>query len=454
MPTGRSSTRTSMPPWLRLHVGDARDIAEMLPRTKCLDATITSPPYGPTIDYGHAAQIGFGQAYDAYLADMERLLGVLWGRTRDTGSLWLIVDSFKERARSGMSRLVPLPFDLAGLAEKAGWVLQDVIIWQKDHTLPWSGQGRLRNSFEYILMLAKGAEFKYRLDRIRESSGLQDWWHRYPERYSPSGAAPTNVWQFPIPRQGSWGNGVIEHRCPLPDGLVQRIVELSTDPGDVVCDPFAGIGTVLAVAEALDRRSIGVELVKDHAEQFYAVVLPETMARIQVSTQSGSRLRFARQIAHLRHAKLARTLVKRLASLGTPVAAAVAQATVKLPSREHPYSVGAQHIKLYLSGDADVEQASQRAQELLRRRPLSKFGIEASVDVRRLDEWVSPDAGGWSRVSLVGTRFSRFDNHVAPTTAEPLVLIDIDAEALSRALTPPDRKSASAELPNEEPMNS
>lgn len=446
MLSGRPNKRAYTPSWQRLHVGDARDIDTILPKRKCLDATITSPPYGPTIDYGHASQIGFGQAYDDYLSDMQRLLEVLWRRTRNTGSLWLIVDSFKERSAGGMSRLVPLPFDLADLAEKAGWVLQDVVIWHKDHTLPWSGQGRLRNSFEYVLMLAKGPGFKYRLDRIRDSSGVQDWWHRYPERYSPSGAAPTNVWQFPIPRQGSWGNGVIEHRCPLPDGLVQRIVELSTDPGDVVCDPFAGVGTVLAVAEALERRSVGVELVTDHAEQFYASVLPETIARLQLSTRSRSRLRFARQIAQLRHAKLTRTLVKRLASQGTPVAAAVAHATVTLPSAAQPYSVGAQHIKLYVPAGTDAEQADHRAKELLKRRPLSKFGIEATVDISRLDEWVSPDAGIWCRLSLVGTRFAPFDNHVVPTSDDPVVLIDIRADALASALAPAEKKSAAAEL--------
>jgi len=223
--------------WRRLHVGDARNLAEILPNRKCLNVTITSPPYGPTIDYGHDAQIGFGQTYESYLADMQRLLDVLWERTRDTGSLWLIVDTYKQRAQGGLSRLVPLPFDLAKLAENAGWTLQDVVIWHKDHTLPWSGQGRLRNSFEYVLMFAKGRDFKYRLNKIRDVAGIQDWWHRYPERYSPSGAAPTNVWTIPIPRQGSWGNGLIEHRCPLPDALVQRIVELSTDRGDIVCAP-------------------------------------------------------------------------------------------------------------------------------------------------------------------------------------------------------------------------
>lgn len=426
--------------WLRMHVGDARQLDSLLPARQCLDVTITSPPYGPTIDYGDPKQMGHGQSYSAFLADMKRVLEVLHARTRDSGSLWLIVDSFKERI-GGMSRLVPLPFDLAQSAEECGWVLQDVIIWQKDHTLPWSGQGRLRNSFEYVLMLVKGGGFKYRLDRIRDSSALQEWWHRYPERYSPAGAAPTNVWYFPIPRQGSWGNGVVEHRCPLPEGLVARIVELTTDPDDVVCDPFAGVGTVIAVAEALGRRGVGVELISDHAEQFYASVLPETVARLRQRTSNG-RLRFARRVAHLRHAKLARMLVKGLANRAIPVAAATSRASVRLPTRAQPYSVGKQQINLYVPDGIDEAAAAQAGRELLTRRPLSKFGIEAAVEVRPLTRWKPPLRGRWTRVSLIGTRYTPFDNHVIPNDADPVVLINFGVESLSdespvRAASPP-----------------
>jgi hypothetical protein len=283
-------------------------------------------------------------------------------------------------------------------------------------------------------MLAKGPRFKYRVGRVRDVAGLQDWWQRYPERYSPSGAAPTNVWQIPIPRQGSWGNGIIEHRCPLPDELVRRILELSTDRGDTVCDPFAGVGTVLAVAEALDRRSVGVELVDTFAEQFYASVLPDTLDRIQALPDSTSRVRFARDIARLRHAKLVRTLVKRLQAGGTPVVAALANATLRSPSRTAPYSVGSQHIQLVLQTDADADSARSAAAELLRRRPLSKFGIKANVEVSHVDAWSTLSAGRWCRVSLTGNRFMRFQNHVEPTSENPIVLIDIQTAALARAL--------------------
>ncbi|MEN1679331.1 MAG: DNA methyltransferase [Planctomycetota bacterium] len=55
------------------------------------------------------------------------------------------------------------------------------------------------------------------------------------------------------------------HGCQMPEQLLGRIVRVSTDPGDLVLDPFAGSGTTLAVAKKLGRRWLGVELSEDYA---------------------------------------------------------------------------------------------------------------------------------------------------------------------------------------------
>ena len=52
------------------------------------------------------------------------------------------------------------------------------------------------------------------------------------------------------------------HKQQTPIQLLLRIILSSTNPGDVVLDPFAGSGTTLVVAEQLGRKSIGVELDK------------------------------------------------------------------------------------------------------------------------------------------------------------------------------------------------
>ena len=50
------------------------------------------------------------------------------------------------------------------------------------------------------------------------------------------------------------------HKQQAPIQLLLRIILSSTNPGDVVLDPFAGSGTTLVVAEQLGRKSIGIEL--------------------------------------------------------------------------------------------------------------------------------------------------------------------------------------------------
>lgn len=57
------------------------------------------------------------------------------------------------------------------------------------------------------------------------------------------------------------------HICPLQLEVIQRCIELWTNPGDIVLDPFAGIGSVPYVAVTMGRRGIGVELKESYFEQ-------------------------------------------------------------------------------------------------------------------------------------------------------------------------------------------
>ena len=50
------------------------------------------------------------------------------------------------------------------------------------------------------------------------------------------------------------------HPCQLPVPLLERAVLMTTDPGDVVLDPFLGTGTTAIAARALGRRCVGIEL--------------------------------------------------------------------------------------------------------------------------------------------------------------------------------------------------
>lgn len=51
-----------------------------------------------------------------------------------------------------------------------------------------------------------------------------------------------------------------KHICPLQLDVIERCIDLWTNPGDIVLDPFAGIGSVPYQAVLMGRRGLGVEL--------------------------------------------------------------------------------------------------------------------------------------------------------------------------------------------------
>ncbi len=57
------------------------------------------------------------------------------------------------------------------------------------------------------------------------------------------------------------------HGCQMPEQLLGRVIRISSNPGDVVLDPFAGSGTTLAVAKKLGRQYMGIELSKDYVSR-------------------------------------------------------------------------------------------------------------------------------------------------------------------------------------------
>ena len=57
-----------------------------------------------------------------------------------------------------------------------------------------------------------------------------------------------------------------EHPCQMPEAVLERIIRVASNPGDLVLDPFAGSGTTVAVAKKLGRKYLGVELSDVYAD--------------------------------------------------------------------------------------------------------------------------------------------------------------------------------------------
>lgn len=291
-----------------LYTGDSRNIEKIL-RTnfqeeKFINSIITSPPYADKKNYeaDTELQIGFGQDYNEYLEELRSVYKQIYNIAEDDSTLWLIVNSIKKDGR-----MVNIPFDIAEVcqnleniskckncnsslkeqkdtkifkcpncdwsydAKEDSWILQDVAIWNKIRARPWSGKGKFRNVFEYILCFSKNKNnFKFNLDNVRiaDTDKLEKWWLKTPERYNPKGKSPDNIWEYITPTQGDWGSWDIDHPAPFPPELIERIIRLSTDENDVVLDPFAGSGMVLSQAEAMNRKPVGVELSEKYSKMY------------------------------------------------------------------------------------------------------------------------------------------------------------------------------------------
>jgi len=371
-----------------IHQQDSRRLEIVLgryssPRHPLLTTTITSPPYGALKDYGDQRQIGYGQAHDEYLVDMRRVFRAVFQHTRDDGSLWVIADTLRRPSGKDVWTMQLVPFELARQAEGEGWMLRDVVVWVKDKTLPWSSRGRMRNGFEYVLFFVKSSRFKYHVERLRQPDDLEQWWVRYPERYNPEGKAPANVWAVPIPVQGSWANTAIQHACPLPADLVERMMLLSTDPGDVVFDPFAGSGVVVAEAQRLERRGLGVELVRRHIDAFHTTVLPEITERRGADIVQELRSRseeLQRTILDLRAVKYPKTLTLQARASDNTLPKPLAAYSFRKSSlrRDGHLDVA---VTFVLEEGADAARYLDAVEKASQRRPASKFGITPSLSV-------------------------------------------------------------------------
>lgn len=369
--------------WNRFQIADARDISQFLGTQPVVDVTITSPPYWDIKNYGTRNQIGFEQTLDEYLDDLVGVFSAVWRSTKPTGSLWVIMKSVK---KSG--KLYQLPFLLSERLTAhthEPWILQDELVWQKTHTLPWAHRQKLTDNFEHILCFSKSKEFALRMDAVRSPEGMTNWWVKYPERYHPLGKALSNVWEIAIPTQGSWGNGHFEHFCPLPVELARRAIILSTDTDGTVLDPFAGTGSVAVAANQLGRKWLAFDINKVYRKMFERRLEHEGAVVTSHETRGDTAL--ARTNLSLRQLKYALLLYKRVAPSqrltveDVPVIVVTAGRRQKSAS---PYWVTGVRVQFVLSDRTYRSQGvtvAKSVREQSGQPPLSKFQIEVEVEV-------------------------------------------------------------------------
>ena len=369
-----------------LNVGDAQELFGLWKGLPPPRSIITSPPYLDMHDYGNTSQIGVrGQSVKDYLKQMSKLLRDCHRISTPDATFWLVAGSVR---RNG--RLIPLPDRLASCAEKAGWTLREVITWDKQKALPWTHHGELRDITEQVLLFSKEENFRFDATDLRSPIPNSIWWRRYPERYSPYGAMPTNLWSIPIPTQGSWG-GIRTHFCPFPEELTYRMLSLTTCRGDTVLDPLSGIGSVPAMAEVMGREGYGLELTAKYTRLYDHTVESSREFLARLGKDSIRREDFRRTIIQLRLLKFAKILGQQIKEAGVSILWVRPIETLRQPEQDH--QVVAAEFELVLDDESMHNVALATADTAIRRPPLSKFGIDAKIVSVKLED--SATDGYW-----------------------------------------------------------
>ena len=186
-----------------------------------------------------------------------------------TDRSWAIPDGTKPKD------LLGIPWRVAFALQADGWYLRSDIIWSKPNPMPESVTDRPTKAHEYLFLLAKNERYYYDASAIAEPVRAETLSH--VEKYggtlkvkhldtSRNDAKTLNyfggngarnkrsVWTVnTMPYAGA-------HFATMPEKLVEPCILAGCPLGGLVLDPFVGSGTVVAVAERLGRRGVGMDL--------------------------------------------------------------------------------------------------------------------------------------------------------------------------------------------------
>jgi len=229
----------------------------------------SSPPYNIGKPYEHKRGLG------DYLEWQAEILGQCVRVLQDGGSLCWQVGNYVESGE-----IVPLDalfYPL--LKDRWGLKLRNRIVWRFEHGL--HARNRLSGRYEVILWFTKGDDYLFNLDPIRVPQKYPGkLHHKGPHRGTPSGNPlgknPGDIWTL---LQDEWDSQIWDipnvkcnhpektpHPAQFPIELVERLVLALSNPGEVVLDPFVGVGSTLVAALLHERRAIGVDIQRSYVD--------------------------------------------------------------------------------------------------------------------------------------------------------------------------------------------
>jgi len=243
--------------------GDCIEVMRGLPEAS-VDLIFADPPYNlqlrgdlhrpdnSKVDAVDDAwdQFASFEIYDRFtrdwLAAARRLL-------KPNGAIW-VIGSYHNIFRVG-----------SAMQDAGYWLLNDVV-WRKSNPMPNFRGKRFTNAHETLIWASKseGAKYTFNYEALKALN---------------EGVQMRSDWTLPLctgHERLKDAEGQKAHPTQKPESLLHRVLVATTNPGDVVLDPFFGTGTTGAVAKMLGRHWIGIE-----REAAYREVAQERLARVR-----------------------------------------------------------------------------------------------------------------------------------------------------------------------------
>jgi site-specific DNA-methyltransferase (adenine-specific) len=250
-----------------LYHGESVSLLGQMPE-KSVDLIFADPPYnlsndGYTVHAGKRVSVNKGEwdrskgveedfrFHMDWIAACHRVL-------KDDGSIWI----------SGTYHSI---FACGYALNLQGFRVLNDISWYKPNAAPNLGRRMFTASHETLIWASKSKKSRhtFNYDDMREGDFPKDL-------IKNPGKQMRSVWAIGTPGKSEKAHG--KHPTQKPEALLDRVVRASSNPGDVVLDPFCGSGTTGVVALRHGRKFIGIDLDSDYLRSFAAPRFQDVVA--------------------------------------------------------------------------------------------------------------------------------------------------------------------------------
>lgn len=260
-----------------MHLNDCVEVARSLPDNS-LHYSIFSPPFSSLYTYSNSDRDMGNCKNDAEFMLHFRFLVKELYRIMMPGRMvsFHCMDLPLLKQRDGVIGLKDFPAQLREIFEDAGFIYHSkVTIWKNPvvEMVRTNAIGLLHKQLkkdscmsrqgmpDYVITMRKPGDNPERVEHTNESYPVDKWQQVASPVWMDINQSRT------LQRKSARAEEDEKHICPLQLEVIERCLELWTNPGDLVFSPFAGIGSEGYVSLQMDRRFLGAELKKSYYDQ-------------------------------------------------------------------------------------------------------------------------------------------------------------------------------------------